>query len=167
MELSSLLILLPALIGFWILISREKPQQSLAKKGPPKNAIVVDGSNVLHWGGEPSIKVLNRVLQDISGRGYHPIVFFDANVGYVIGDRYFDEARLSHITGIPQAQICVVSKGVVADQSILMFASDHGLRVVTNDRYRDWRVAFPHAAKKGTLLGGAWQEGAVKWRGQL
>ena len=133
----------------------------------PRNAIVVDGSNVLHWGKDPSAQVLSRVLRSLEQKGYTPIVFFDANVGYVLDDHYYDEAKIAWEIGIPARHVCVVSKGVVADEGILAFATDHNLRVVSNDRFRDWRVQFPHAAKKGTLVAGTWRDGAVVWRGNL
>lgn len=160
-----IVILLPAIIVFFGLLvwrSARAPEAGL-----PPNAILVDGSNVLHWGGAPSSLVLQRVVRALEDKGYVPIVFFDANVGYLLGDRYFDEAKMAEIVGVPQQHVCVVGKGVVADESILMFATDYNLRVVTNDRYRDWRVRFPHAAKKGALVGGLWQEGSVIWRGAL
>ncbi len=133
----------------------------------PKNAIIVDGSNVMHWGPEPSAKILSQVLRSLARAGYTPIVFFDASVGYVLDDHYYDEAKLAPLLGISQEHIYVVNKGVVADERILSEATNHGLRVVSNDRFRDWRVQFPHAAKKGVLLGGTWREGTVVWRGKL
>ena len=160
-----LIILLPTLFVFVVLIASRRSTK--AEAGPPQNAILVDGSNVLHWGGEPSALVLQRVMQSLADKGYAPIVFFDANVGYLLGDRYFDEAKMAQIAGVPEEHVCVVGKGVVADEAILMFATDHGLRVVTNDRYRDWRVRFPLAAQKGALVGGTWKEGSVVWRGSL
>ena len=121
----------------------------------------------MHWGGDPSAQVLSCVLRDLEKKGFTPIVFFDANVGYVLGDQYMDEARLGRMIKLPAEQICVVSKGVVADEMLLSFASDHGLRVVSNDRYRDWRVQFPHLTKKGTVLRGDYKSGSVAWRGKL
>lgn len=159
------ILLLPAFLALIVLLIWRSVRPTEA--GLPPNAILVDGSNVLHWGGEPSSLVLQRVVRALQEKGYAPIVFFDANVGYLLGDRYFDEAKMAEIVGVPQEHVCVVGKGVVADESILMFASDYGLRVVTNDRYRDWRVRFPLAAKKGALVGGLWQEGSVIWRGAL
>lgn len=169
MVVDILILLSPSLLVFVVLVARlllDAPPRDTFRE-VPQNAIVVDGSNVMHWGNEPSSKVLSRVLRSLEAMGYQPILFFDANVGYVLGDRYFDEVMMARIADVPEKQICVVSKGVVADEAILMFASDHQLRVVTNDKYRDWRVRFPHADKKGVLIGGTWRDGAVKWRGSL
>lgn len=172
---SDLFLLAPAAIIFFILLLRaarrkrvpaqeDAPHHRSAptEDGPPANAIVVDGSNVMHWGGEPSAQVLSLVLRKIEAAGYAPIVFFDANVGYVLGDRYFDELRMAQLTGVAKDHICVVDKGVIADEAILMFARDHGLRIVTNDRYRDWKNAFPHLRKKGTLVKGNFTSGHAK-----
>ena len=121
----------------------------------------------MHWGQQPSALVLSRVLRSLEKHGYAPIVFFDANAGYVLGDRYYDEAMLAQLIGIPEHHVCVVNKGVVADGAILAFATDHHLRVGTNDQFRDWRVQFPIAARKGQILRGQWRDGAVVWRGAL
>jgi hypothetical protein len=177
---SDFLILAPALLVFIFLVlfkkrnpksaSRGTPQADLLpveESGPPENAIVVDGSNVMHWGGEPSAQGLSLVLRSLEKAGYAPIVFFDASVGYKLGDRYFDELRMAQLTGIAKEHICIVHKGVVADEMILSFARDHGLRIVTNDQFRDWRVQFPIAAKKGQLLKGTLRDGTVVWRGKL
>lgn len=138
-----------------------------APQALPKRAIVVDGSNVMHWGAEPSAKVLSRVLKALVDKGFSPVAFFDANVGYVLGDHYYGAEELAPLIGVPARQIVVVDKGVTADEALLGYASQHQLRIVTNDKYRDWRVQFPHAAKKGILLGGTWRDGAVIWRGKL
>lgn len=111
--------------------------------------------------------VLSRVLRALEQKDYVPIVYFDANVGYVLADRYYNEAKLAGLIGIQKRHICVVDKGVIADEAILAFASEHRLRVVTNDNFRDWRVRFPHADKKGVLVGGTWKDGSVVWRGKL
>ena len=173
--LSDLLLLAPAAIVFAILLllsRRDRGVPDVEEHAPqedevPSNAIVVDGSNVMYWGGEPSPVVLSLVLRSLENKGYAPIVFFDANVGYVLGDRYYDELKLALLTGITKAHICVVHKGVVADEAILAFSKDHKLRIVTNDNYRDWRVQFPHTQKKGQLVKGTFSEGAVRWKGQL
>lgn len=162
--LSDLFLLAPAALVFTILVllsRRGKPQRATATPDvwPPKNAIIVDGSNVMHWGGKPSLKVLRRVLSLLEKHGFAPMVFFDASAGYQVEDRYLDDAALAQKIGVPIDRICVVDKGVVADEMILTFARDHNLRIVTNDRYRDWRGQFPHAAQKGTLVPGKWKSG--------
>lgn len=159
------LILAFGLLGFAVLygrfLLREPPQTA------PVFTVVVDGSNVMHWGGDASAETLSAVLKSLESKGHTPVVFFDASVGYRLGDRYFNEAKLALLIGIPAEQICVVDKGVVADEAILLFATDRNLRIVTNDQFRDWRVQFPHAAKKGQLVRGTWRDGAVVWRGKL
>lgn len=176
-ELISIAAVFLLLFRRFVFPKRRRPARARPRKAPlpppkseipvPQNAIIVDGSNVLHWGPEPSAKILAQVLRSLTRAGYTPIVFFDASVGYVLDDHYYDEAKLAPLLDIPQEHICVVSKGVVADVSILSMASDHHLRVVSKDKFRDWRVQFPYAAKKGVLLSGTWREGTVIWRGNL
>jgi hypothetical protein len=142
-----------------------KPKRVAAPRptvdGLPKNAIVVDGSNVMYWGGEPSQMVLARVLAALRKKDFAPIAIFDASVGYRLGNRFMNEMELAAITGLPDRQILVVNKGIVADEVILDFATEHNLRIVTNDRYRDWATQFPHVKKKGCLVKGTWKEGNV------
>lgn len=166
MTVPALLILLPALIGFVVLLARHrKPTRPAAVIA--RHAIVVDGSNVMHWGGAPSAKVLARVLGALQTKGYTPIVFFDASVGYRLADRYLDAGDLAGLIGLPAAQIHVVDKGVIADSAILEFSALHGLRIVSNDQYRDRRVQFPHLHRKGAVLRGRFQDGAVVWQQRL
>ena len=128
----------------------------------PSNAIVVDGSNVMHWGGDPSVKVLKRVVQHLTDHDLQPHVIFDANVGYKLSDRYLDDAPMAKLIGLPAKQVLVVSKGQIADEAILSFASEHELRVVSNDRFRDWFVKHRWIKKRGRLVRGSFVKGALK-----
>ncbi len=165
--LSDLLLLAPAAIIFVILLLlrlRGRATDAVPSENTaPRNAIVVDGSNVMHWGGDPSLDVLARVLRSLETAGFSPIVFFDANVGYKVGERYYTEETLAPLIGVPIDHIVVVDKGVVADEMILKCATDLRARIVTQDKFRDWRVQFPHAAKKGVLVSGKYTNGNVKW----
>lgn len=165
MNLTDALILLPVLLVFFGLLYRRKlaakPQD---RETVPRRGIAVDGSNVMHWGGDPSLQTVSRVVAALKGKGLAPIVFFDANVGYKVDDRYYSARDLAGVIGLPERQICVVHKGVVADEWLLDFATDHKLRIVTNDRFRDWRVQFPIAAEKGRLVHGEWRSGTVVFR---
>ncbi|MEJ6396996.1 hypothetical protein V8J84_03655 [Yoonia sp. 208BN28-4] len=129
----------------------------------PPNAIVVDGSNVMHWGGDPDVNVLRRVIRGLEKQGKTPIVFFDANAGYMLDDRYYDEAQLAEIMSIKKAHVCVAHSGVVADEWILDFATTHRLRIVSNDRYRDWKPQFEMVGDHKRFLRGRWQQGSVMW----
>ena len=168
--LSDLLLLAPAAIVFAILLllsRRDKAvpdveEHAAQEDEVPSNAIVVDGSNVMYWGGEPSPQILSLVLRSIENKGYAPIVFFDANVGYILDDHYYDELKLALVIGVTKEHICVVDKSVVADEAILAFSKDHKLRVVTNDNYRDWRGQFSHVKRKGVLVKGTCKSGNVK-----
>ncbi|HEV8034173.1 MAG TPA: hypothetical protein VGP75_05040, partial [Yoonia sp.] len=111
MEYSDLLILAPALLGFvillWARLLRAPSPPIAPQETLPPNPILVDGSNVMYWGPEPSVKILAQVLRSLERAGYTPIVFFDASVGYVLDDHYYDEAALAPLLGIPQEHICV------------------------------------------------------------
>ena len=165
--LSDFLLLAPALVAllalllfrrFRGLVGDKRKQRSL-----PDSAIVVDGSNVMYWGGDASAKTLVQVLRAVKAKGLNPIVFFDANVGYKLANCYYDEVKLAGVTGVPRKHILVADKGVVADEWILDFATKHGLRVVSNDRFRDWGVQFPLVKKKGRVMRGTYRDGNVVW----
>ena len=131
----------------------------------PDKFIVVDGSNVMHWGGEPLAFVLNQVLVALDKKGLIPIIYFDANVGYKLWGRYADAQTIAPKIGVKPHRVNVVPSGVVADEVLLSFAVESGIRVVTNDRFLDWRVQYPRAAEKGFLVKGTWREGSVMLRG--
>jgi len=131
----------------------------------PANAIVVDGSNVMHWGGDPSAPTIAKVVDALENKGFAPIVIFDASVGYRLSDRYMNERTLAPMINMAASRVYVVHKGVVADEVILDFATTHDLRIVTNDRYKDWSVQFPLIKKKGRLVKGTVKEGSVMLNG--
>lgn len=146
----------------WLLVwLRPRPE-------PPKpdRLIVVDGSNVMHWDeAGPSLKVLGRVIDDLRGRGFVPQVYFDANVGYKIAGRHMKEAEIAHALRLTAQQITLSPSGTPADPLLIDFALRRGLRVVSNDRYRDWRADFPRLGDKGVLVGGRYVSGRVELRG--
>ena len=55
----------------WGLRGRAKPARA-------QTIVIVDGSNVMHWGGDPSEAVLQRVIASLQDRGLTPYVIFDA-----------------------------------------------------------------------------------------
>ncbi len=129
----------------------------------PENAIIVDGSNVMHWGGDPSLQVLTGVIHKITDLDLTPVVVFDASVGHRLMGRYMHGDAMAKLIGLPAAHVYVVHKGVVADEVILDLAQTHGLKVVSNDRFRDWSVKFPLVKTKGRMMRGTWKGGNVVW----
>jgi hypothetical protein len=123
--------------------------------------IVVDGSNVMHWGGDPSMMVLQRVVGALKERGYEPIVYFDANVGYKLSKKHIKGHDIARELGLPTGDVTLVPSGTPADPILLKHAAEDGMRVVTNDRFLDWKQDFPKINDKGFLVKGRWQQGSV------
>jgi len=129
---------------------------------PTPNWIVVDGSNVLHWkDGKPELDTLREVLGHLTALGYSPGVVFDANAGYLISDRYQHDHALGKLLGLPDDRVMVVANGTPADPMILAAARDLGARIVTNDRYRDWRDSHPEVGDPGHLIRGGYRAGQL------
>ena len=130
-----------------------------------RDSVVVDGSNVMHWGGDPSLKVLSRVLKELEIRGLEPVVYFDANVGYKLTGKHVKPAVLAADLGLSEDQVIYAPKRVPADEILLAHATRDKLRVVTNDKYLDWKQKFPKVGEKDFLIKGIWKEGSVIFLG--
>lgn len=150
--------LLPALIGLLRRTLRRAP------KGPAMaHAVVIDGSNVMHWGGgEPSLEPLRAVIDLATERGWTPGVVFDANAGYKIIGRYQHDGDLARELALPEDRVFVVPKGTQADPVILQAARDMGARVISNDRFRDWAEQFPEVTTPGHLVTGSLTKGRLR-----
>ncbi|MBI1220100.1 MAG: hypothetical protein GC186_16305 [Rhodobacteraceae bacterium] len=143
--------LLVALVGLLIgalLLAR-------ALRARRKLWIVVDGSNVLHWHPTgPRLEAVTAVVAELSRRGFAPVVWFDANAGYLVANRYLGPAPFARLLGLPERQVYVAPKGTPADPLLLHGANLLGARVVTNDRFRDWAAAHPRVTEPGYLIRG-------------
>jgi hypothetical protein len=135
------------------------------RKRAPTRWIVVDGSNVMYWADEtPSLDTVRKVVTALRAEGFQPVVWFDANAGYLTMGRYLGPDLLSGQIGVARRQVFVAEKGVPADPLILRGAERLGARVVTNDRYRDWVERFPQVQEPGFLVRGRIRDGAVLLR---
>lgn len=131
-------------------------------KQPSGKAIVVDGSNVMHWkDGKPQIDTLREVVQYLQRQGFSPGVVFDANAGHILTGKYRHHAAMGSLLGLPEDRIMVVDKGTPADPIILAAAHDAGAQIVTNDRYRDWADTHPVAREPGRLVRGGYRDGQL------
>jgi hypothetical protein len=134
----------------------------LERRGP---VIVVDGSNVMHWQDDvPRIEALERVLADLAAKGFVPHVFFDANVGYKLVGRHVDPGDLARALALPRSQVFVAPSRTPADPLLIAHAIRVRARVVSNDRFRDWRDEFPALGDKGFLVPGRLRGGEVELR---
>ena len=86
---------------------------------------------------------------------------FDANAGYLVSDRYLNEWNFSKLLGVSKDNVFVVPKGTPADPYILKAAREMDLRIVTNDRFRDWEKDFPEIRKTGHLIKGGYRSGKL------
>ena len=129
---------------------------------PRRYWIVVDGSNVLHWReGPPDISTVAMVAAELRRMGYTPVVWFDANVGYKVGDRYLGPTPLARKLGVPARQVFVAPKGTPADPLLLEGAEALRAKVVTNDRFRDWTAQHPQIGEPGFLVPGRVRQGEI------
>jgi hypothetical protein len=117
--------------------------------------IAVDGSNVMFWGeGDPSISRVANVLGHLVQHGYAPHVFFDATVGYKLFNRHVGSDEIAKYLPVTKDAITICPGGSPADDFVLQFATDLDLRVVTNDRYRDWTEKHKTATNEERLVKG-------------
>jgi len=122
--------------------------------------IVVDGSNVMHWGGgDPSAEQLSRVLNALIEAGFDPEIWFDANVGYKLIGQYAGPRQLARLLPVPASSIRVVDKGTPADPALIRSALGQGARIITNDRFLDWREEFPALEDPRYLISGRIRKG--------
>jgi len=128
----------------------------------PREIAVLDGSNVMHWReNQPDLETVRLVAAAARGRGLKPVVWFDANAGYLTRGKYQGPGDLAHQIGVPRRDIRLAPKGVPADPLILKSAQRMGARVITNDRYRDWMEIYPSIRDQGFLVPGHVRGGSV------
>jgi hypothetical protein len=124
--------------------------------------VILDGSNVMHWrDNTPQVETLREVIVALERAGFAPGIVFDANAGYKLVGRYLDRRDLAAVLGLPLSRVMIVDKGEPADPVILTAARDHGVRIVTNDRFRDWEGSYPDIAKAGMLIRGGYRDGQL------
>ncbi|WP_395541586.1 hypothetical protein [Neotabrizicola sp. sgz301269] len=123
---------------------------------------VLDGSNVMHWGGDkPDLATVAAVMRLAEARGYVVGVIFDANAGYLLVGRYLHEAALARALGVKTDAVFVVPKGRQADPYLLDHARATGAILVSNDRFRDLIADYPELAVPGRRVPGGVSEGKV------
>ncbi|PVH30643.1 NYN domain-containing protein [Pararhodobacter oceanensis] len=127
--------------------------------------VVIDGSNVMHWrDNKPDLDSVKQVVGALQREGLTPVVWFDANAGYLTKGQYLGPKPLARHIGVPERAIFVAPKGTPADPLILNSAKTLRARVVTNDKFRDWSGEFPFLSDSGFLIPGRFVENSVRLR---
>ena len=130
--------------------------------GGGKTAVVIDGSNVMHWNGEVArLAPLREVIAALQAKGFEPGIIFDANAGYKLADRYLDDGDFAKLLKLRADRVLVVPKGEPADPTILASAREMGAKIVTDDRFRDWAGDFPEVTEPGHLVRGGYRDGVL------
>jgi hypothetical protein len=125
--------------------------------------IVVDGSNVMYWDREtPSLETVREVLRAVEAEGFVPLVWFDANAGHLVAGQYLRPEKLARKLGLRQGQVLVAPKGTPADPLLLEEAARLGVRVVTNDRFRDWAEDHPMVRDPERFVRGRVRDGVAR-----
>ena len=152
-----------AAVAVLLLFGPRKPKATKRPARSPGKPILVDGSNVMHWSrGQPDLQTVKSVLTSLHNKGYPPLVWFDANAGYLVENRYMQPKHLAWKIGLPTRSVRIAPKGTPADPLILDEARQSGVPIITNDRFRDWQEQFPEIANTDRLVRGGFDGAAVR-----
>ena len=101
--------------------------------------VIIDGSNVAHSSEGDRAQLENiRVIRDkLLDDGYEPIIVTDAALRHQIDDGAAFEQM------VDAGEIKQAPAGTDADFFILSFARELDANIVSNDRFKDRREAFP------------------------
>jgi len=79
---------------------------------------------------------------------YAPIIIVDASVRYKVPES--DKERFEH--WIEEEKVIQAPAQVRADDAILRYANDRGLKVVSNDTFRDYEEVYPWVRDKSKRI---------------
>lgn len=151
------------LVGYLVRLRRPgapdtKAQTETAATAP---SVIVDGANVMKWGGQPSVQVLSKVLKELDYRGLTPLVYLDDDSARKLTGRRAKPAAIAAELNLSHDQVVFAPKRMTADEVLIEHAVNDNLRVVTNDTFGDLERKFPKIADKGFLIKGMWKGGNV------
>lgn len=112
--------------------------------GEETKTVIIDGSNVAHSSEGEKAQLDNiRVVRDkLIEEGYVPVIVADAALRHQIDDEPAFEQM------VESGEIRQAPAGTDADYFILSFARELDASVVSNDRFKDRREAFPEVKDK-------------------
>ncbi len=103
-----------------------------------RKRILVDGSNMAYMvkdnDGKPTLEGIEKIVKELENKGYYPIIIIDASLRYKISDADKDMLE-KYIQGYKLQQ---VPSKVMADELLLNIAYRKDLKIVSNDRFKDF-----------------------------
>lgn len=100
----------------------------------PSTDIIVDGTNVIFWDGQPNLTSLRLVVDYLQTKGFMPYVFLDGSSRYLVRDALLDEEGYAKALGLKKERVMLCPDRTQSDAFITAFARDHDLAVITNDQ---------------------------------
>lgn len=131
-----------------------------------RKTVIVDGSNIYHFGHDNGfgVRPLRLLASQLRDEGYRVVCFFDANIHYTLRKHKAVPRRVKHsiielseLFGLRHDEIFVVRSGVQADTYILECLTYLPVSfALTNDRYRDYENRFPSVMRSTH-----WRKGVI------
>lgn len=116
-----------------------------------RERIVVDGSNVAWMAkkeGKPDIENIEILKLELERDKYAPIIIVDASLRHNVPES--DKERFEK--WVEEEKVIQAPAQVRADDAILKFANDRGLKVVSNDTFRDYEDVYPWVRDKSKRI---------------
>jgi hypothetical protein len=101
--------------------------------------VIVDASNVAHFGkkdGKPSLNKLLKAEEVLKKLGYEPILIADASLRHEIDDKEAFKKLLD------EEKVHQVPAGTTADHYILNLAEEQDAKILSNDAFREFYDEF-------------------------
>jgi hypothetical protein len=123
---------------------------------PSNEKIVVDGSNFVYenkkldQSGEwrPDIEGIELIRVKLMVEGFRAVIVVDASLRHKIPPA--DRARLE--VWLNEGRVIQSPPGITADRVILQYAESNNLRVITNDKFREYVEEFPWIKDRGRFI---------------
>jgi len=122
--------------------SKRKINPKVGKRGgrQAKSNVLVDGSNVIWYGGKARLKNLQLLMRKLDENGYRYSVFVDASIKYDLNES--ERRALERM--ISNGTVHQTPARTSADEWILEYATNHPeCRILTNDTFQDWESKYP------------------------
>lgn len=134
--------------------SKPTPSNPKRSKSTAPN-VVVDGTNVIYWDGDPDLATLRAVVDALHARSLSPVVFFDASTRHHLKDTSLNTKGFARALGLNPDQINICPAGTEADAFLIKYARDAGVPIVSNDRFGDRAQQVKGIKRiKGVIAGG-------------